>query len=271
MRASSQAALELAQERWEPVLREVGERASVLGGQLFGVVDALDSAAALRRALTEPTRDGADKADLVTAVLGAKVDQEVVDLVAGLVRERWSAAQDLADAVDSLATDSVLAAAQQAGRLEEVEDETFRLVRILGEERALRIALGDRHETPERRAGLAESVLGGKIGPETALLVTRAARALRDRSLVSTLRSITEAAAERRRHLVASVTAVVPLDRTQIDRLQGYLSRRYDRAVQIYVGLDPAVLGGVRVQVGDDVIDGTLASRLADARRRIAG
>lgn len=271
MRASSQAALTAAQERWEPVLREVGDRATTLGEQLFGVVDALDSSAALRRALTEPSRDGADKAALATAVLRGKVDQEVLDLLAGLVRERWSATEDLVDAVETLATGSVLAAAQRAGRLEEVEDETFRLVRVLGEQRDLRIALEDRHVEPERRARLAESVLSGKVGPETALLVTRAARVKRDRTLVSTLRRITEAAAERRRHLVASVTAAVPLTRAQVDRLQGYLSRRYDRPVQVHVGLDPAVVGGLRVQVGDDVIDGTLASRLADARRRIAG
>lgn len=270
MRASSQAALELAQERWEPVLRE-GGRASALGEQLFGVVDALDSSAALRRALTEPTRSGEDKAELVTAVLGGKVDQEVVDLLAGLVRERWSATDDLADAVESLAVTSVLAGAQEAGRLEEVEDETFRLVRILGEQRDLRNALEDRHVEPGRRAGLAAAVLDGKVGPETALLVTRSAGAQRGRTLVSALRSINEAAAQRRRHLVASVTAAVPLSRAQVDRLQGYLSRRYDRPVQVYVGLDPAVVGGLRVQVGDDVIDGTLASRLADARRRIAG
>lgn len=271
MRASSQAALERAQERWEPVLREVGARASALGDQLFGVVDALDSSAALRRALTEPTRDGADKARLASTVLTGKVDQEVVDLVSGLVRERWSGTDDLAEAVESLATTSVLAAAQQAGRLEEVEDETFRLVRLLGEERELRTSLENRHEQPQRRARLAETLLSGRVGPETVQLVTRAARVLRDRSLVTTLRSVTEAAAERRRHLVASVTAAVPLTREQVDRLQGVLSRRYDRPVQVYVGIDPAVVGGVRVQVGDDVIDGTLATRLADVRRRIAG
>ncbi|WP_418607109.1 hypothetical protein [Georgenia sp. SUBG003] len=98
MRASSQAALDRARERWEPVLRQAGERARTLGEQLFGVVDVLDSSVALRRALTEPSRAGEDKAGLTRDVFTGKADAEVVDLLAGLVRERWSEPRDLADA-----------------------------------------------------------------------------------------------------------------------------------------------------------------------------
>ncbi|WP_448073043.1 F0F1 ATP synthase subunit delta [Georgenia yuyongxinii] len=271
MRASSQAALRLAQERWEPVLRGTGERGVTLGEQLFALVDTLDSSAALRRALTEPSRDGADKARLAATVLQGRVDTEVVDLVSGLVRERWSDDGDLADAVESLAATSVLAAAEQAGRLADVEDESFRLVRTFADERELRAAVEDRNLTPERRAGLMETVLAGKVTPETLVLAVRAARTLRHRSVTSALRVVTELAAERRAHLVASVTSAVPLTREQIERLQRILRRSYGRDVAVHVGVDPELVGGVRVQVGDDVIDGTLATRLADARRRLAG
>lgn len=271
MRATSEAALQRAKDRWEPVLREVGERSRALGEQLFAVVDVLDGSAALRRALTEPSRDGEAKARLVQAVLSGKVDAEVVDLLSGLVRERWSGEEDLADAVEILAITSVLAAAEQAGRLADVEDESYRLVRMLGEERALRNAVEDRNLPAERRAGLMDAVLAGKVYPETTVLAVRAARGLRRRSVTSALRNVTTLAAERRRHLVASVTSAVPLTNAQIRRLGELLERSYGRPVQVHVGLDPALVGGLRVQVGDDVIDGTLATRLADAKRRLAG
>ena len=35
--------------------------------------------------------------------------------------------------------------------------------------------------------------------------------------------------------------------------------------------VDPDVIGGIRVEIGDDVIDGTIASRLDDARRKLVG
>jgi F-type H+-transporting ATPase subunit delta len=271
MRASSQAALDQARERWEPVLREVGPRGAALGEQLFAVVDLLDGSAALRRALTEPTRSGQDKAGLAQQVLGARVDPEVVDLLGGLVRERWSADRDLADAVESLAVTSVLAAAEHDGRLEDVEDEAYRLARILTEERELRLAVEDRHSDPARRAHLVEGLLAGKVAPGTALLAIRATRAPRGRDVPSLMRRVAELAAARREHVVASVTSAVPLTHEQVERLSAILRRTYGRAVQVHVGIDPAVVGGLRVQVGDDVIDATLASRIAEVRRRVAG
>ncbi|GAA4416639.1 F0F1 ATP synthase subunit delta [Georgenia halophila] len=271
MRATSTSALARAEERWEPVLRDSGESARGYGEQLFGVVDLLDSAVALRRALTDPSRDGADRAKLAQAVLGGKVEPEVLDLVAGLVRERWSEAADLTDAVEALAASSVLASAQQAGRLEEVEDEVYRLDRILIDQRELRRALSAHERSDEDRGRLMSSVLGGKVTPESELLAVRAASAPRGRSVHSLLRGIAEQAAARRQRLVASVTSAVPLTDAQIDRLTDILQRQHGSEVQIHVGIDPEVVGGLRVQVGDNVVDATLASRIADARRRLAG
>lgn len=271
MRASSEAALAQARDRWEPVLREVGDRSRDLGEQLFAVVDILDGSASLRRALTDPSRVGQDKAQLAAAVFAGRVDPAVVDLVSGLVRERWSDAGDLAEAVESLAVTSVLAAAERAGRLETVEDETYRVVRMFAEERDLRMAIEDRAVSGERRAALLDAVLGGKVVEETLVLAVRAARSLRRRSVTAALRAVTELAAERRKHIVASVTSAVPLTNAQIERLSAILSRSYGKEVEVHVGLDPELVGGVRVQVGDDVIDGTLSTRLAEARRRLAG
>ena len=53
--------------------------------------------------------------------------------------------------------------------------------------------------------------------------------------------------------------------------MSGVLARQYDRPVHLNVVVDPEVIGGIRVEIGDDVIDGTVSSRLDEARRRLAG
>ena len=45
----------------------------------------------------------------------------------------------------------------------------------------------------------------------------------------------------------------------------------YDTTVHLNVLVDPDVLGGIRVEIGDQVIDGTIAGRLDGARRALAG
>jgi len=71
--------------------------------------------------------------------------------------------------------------------------------------------------------------------------------------------------------LVATVRVAHELGDADSQRLQGALARQYDRPVHLNVVVDPDVVGGVKVEIGDDVIDGTVASRLDDARRRLAG
>src|SRR5690606_29929577 len=122
MRGTSGASLAAAQERLEPVLRSAAGESVTLGEQLFGVVAPLDESGALRRSLADPSRNGEDKARLVSAVLTG-FDERVVDLVSGLTRSRWSSDADLVDAVERLGVDALLAAAESRGALETVEDE----------------------------------------------------------------------------------------------------------------------------------------------------
>ena len=271
MRASSQASLEAAEQRWEPVLADAGENALELGTELFAVVDVLDGSAALRRALTDPGRDGADKAQVVADLLGGKVSETVVDLVSGMARSRWSAESDIADALSQLAIDSMLASASAGNSLEQVEDEVFRVGRLLAVHRDLRLALADSAIPVGRRQELLRSVFAEKVSPATATLLDRSLSSVRHASLAAALNEISELAAHRRRRLVAVVTAATPLTTAQRDRLGEILARSYGRQVQVNVAVDPTVLGGVKIQIGDDVLDGTILTRLDDARRRLAG
>lgn len=269
MRGTSGDSLTQARDRFEPVLRSAGEDALALGEQLFALTAALDGSAPLRRSLADPSRSAEDKAALAAAILASGFDGRIVDLVSGLVRSRWAREGDLADATERLGLDAVLASAEARGALEQVEDELFRTSRAFVGQREARQALSDDSTTPERRAAFVRTLLGGKVDRVTEVLAVHATSALRGRRFVATLGWIGEVAAERRQRLVASVTSATVLTQAQLDRLATLLERAYGRAVQLNVTVDPAVLGGLRIQVGADVVDSTVLSRLADARRRL--
>lgn len=271
MRASSQTALESAAQRWEPILRQAGDRARDYGEQLFGVVDLLESSPALRRALTDPARDGEDKARLVESLLADHADAEVRDLVAGMVRSRWSSEADLPPALEELGVGSLLAAAEHRGEILTVEDELFKLDRIFATNRDLRSHLMSVDLDAEHREALLDRLLSGKVLETTRLLVHRAAGRNEGESLLQRIAGIAEMAAARRQLLVAQVTVAAPLTEAQRTRLSAVLSRSYGREVLLTVGVDPEVVGGVRIQIGDELIDGTLNTRLTEAERRFAG
>jgi F-type H+-transporting ATPase subunit delta len=272
MQGTSRESLGQAQDRLESLLR--GQTASdraALGDALFHVTALLDDNAALRRALTDPSREGSDKAALVSRLLDGQVPAEVVDVVSGVVRSRWSRARDVADATDRLAASAVLAAAQAADRLDTVEDELFRFGRTVYGSPELRGVLTDRTVAGDRKAALVEDLLRGKVADETLRLARQAVLAPRGAHLDTILEEYGRLAAERRQLQVAHVVVATPLDAAQQDRLVAALSRAQGHPVHLNVDVDPSVLGGIRVEIGHEVLDGTVSRRLDDARRALAG
>jgi len=271
MRATSQSSLDAARSTFDPVLRQAGAGAQELGAQLFEVADLLSGNGSLRRSLTDPAREGGDKAELIGALLSGKVHADVLDLLSGLGRSRWSTDDDLRAAVEVLGTDAVLASAESDGVLLEVESQLFTLQRLLADNRQLRLALAEKDRAMADRIGLLTSLIGARVAAQTLQLAERALSSSHEPSLAAALTHLIEAAAERRKQLVATVTAARPLSQAQTDRLDGILERAYGRAVHINVAVDPSVVGGVRIQIGDEVVDSTMLTRLDEARRRLAG
>lgn len=271
MRATSQASLDAAAATWETTLASADSTAAQLGEELFGVVDVLDSSAALRRALTEPNREADAKAQLVTQVFEGKVSGETLDLLAGLARARWSAEADFADACEQLGVTALLVSAESRDELAALEDDVFRITRVLADNRDLRLALANKDRSVEDRVQLLRTVFADQPGPEALTLAARTISSGRSKSVTAGLLAVSELAADRRRRLLAVVTAAVPLSTTQQERLADMLSTSYGRTVQVNITVDPAVVGGLRIQVGNEVVDGTTLSRLEEARRRVAG
>src|SRR4051794_37803345 len=242
-----------------------------IGDSLLSVAAVLDGQPSLRAALTDPARSGETKAALIEALLSGKAPEQVVDLLAGMTRSRWSTPKDLADAVAALGVDAVLVSAERHNRLDEVQDELFRFSRIVAAQPELRQALTDRAAPADRKDELLTDLLRDKTTVEAARLIVNAVASPRGRSPEHNLEALSDAAAARRRRLIALVTAAVPLTEQQREHLVSSLSRQFGRDVQLNVVVDPDVVGGLRVTVGDEVIDGTLATRLNETQRRIAG
>ncbi len=266
MQGSSRAAATAAREAFHATLESGVDRGS-LAEDLFGIVKALDDNATLRRALADPSRDGAAKADLVGRLFDGKVGPAAVDLLKALVAQRWSHERDLSDTAEHLAVETVVASAEANGRADQVEDELFRFERIVAGNPALRDALTDRRGDVHDKERVVVALLDGRATDEAIRLVRQAVLEPRGHRFDRVLEGYLAVASTRREQLAATVTTAVDLDVTQRDRLVAALASFYGKAVHLNVVVDPVVVGGIRVQIGDDVIDGTVLRRLEAARR----
>ncbi|MEU1346051.1 F0F1 ATP synthase subunit delta [Streptomyces sp. NPDC005786] len=271
MNSASREALAAARERLDALTDNTSVDAAKLAEDLAGVTALLHREVSLRRVLTDPAQAGEARAELAGRLLRGQVGGEAVDLVSGMVRSRWSQSRDLVDSTEELANTADLTAAQRSGDLDDVEDELFRFGRIVASDPELRSALTSRTATPAAKGELLRSLLGGKARPVTERLVVRLVTQPRGRSLEAGLESLSKLAADRRDRVVAVVTSAVPLSDRQKQRLGAALAKIYGRQMHLSLDVDPAVLGGIVVRVGDEVINGSIAERLDEATRRMAG
>lgn len=271
MSTASREALAAARESLNSLTDNTSVDATTLADELAAVTALLDREVSLRRVLTDPAQAGEAKAELVGRLLAGQVGGETVDLVSGMVRSRWSSSRDLVDAIEQLADYADLIAAERAGSLEDVEDEIFRFGRTVASSSELRAALTSRTAKASAKSELLHSLLGGKAKPATERLVIRLVTHPRGRSLENGLEHLSKLAAERRDRSVAVVTSAVPLTDGQRERLGAALAALYGRQVHLNLDVDPEVLGGIRVRIGDEEINGSIADRLEDAQRRMAG
>lgn len=239
---------------------------SRLGEDLFAVVDALESSPSLRRAVTDPGTPEHNRQQLVHAVLDGKVSKTAVDIVAEGAAMRWAGGRTFAAALERQGARATLMAAESADQLENTEDELFRFARLVDGSPGLRNALADRSVRLAHRQELVGSLLAGKASDATIALAKRAVAA-RERTFGQTIEGYVTLAAAQKNRIVATVRVATPLTDEQRERLQRTLRNQVGRDVAIQEVIDEHVVGGVRVELGDEVIEGTVASRLHDVRR----
>jgi F-type H+-transporting ATPase subunit delta len=272
MQGASREALAQASTQLERLLETTSaDEAATISEELFAVVTLLDEQVGLRRALTDPAIDASRKAGLVDAVLASRVNAATLQVVRELVSSRWSRMRDLADATEQLAVLARLTGADRAGsgQSDEVEDELFRFARIVESRPALRDALADRNLPRANKVSVVEALLARKATPATLALVVRLVSHPRGRTPEEGLAEYGEIASRRRQRFVARVSTAIALTDDERSRLRSALANLYGHDVHLQIEVDPQVVGGLVVQVGDEVIDGSVAGRLAQARQRL--
>lgn len=273
MEGPSRQALVDAHAALDGLERDAGGNAAAalaeVSDQMFAVSTLLGREIGLRRALADSGVPAAARTGLLDRLVGNQLGGPTLDLLHTLVSARWSRAYDLLAAVEELGAQALLAVAQTDGVLDDVEDDLFRFGRVVDDQPKLALAMSDPSLPPENKHGLIDALLDGKVRDATLLLVNRAVQDPLRRPVEKTLADLGRLAAERRQRLVAVVTVASRLDEEQAERLRAAVSRVFGRDVQLQVDVDPAVLGGVVVRVGDEVLDSSVLRRLADARRQL--
>lgn len=266
MRGTSAASLDAVLQ----AARSNADAPARLGDELFGVVAVLDENPALRRVLTDPSVEPEAKARLAADVFGSSVSAATVAVVEAAVRGRWSAGRDLADALETAGVTAHVVGADGAGEIDRVQDELFAFARLVESDAELRATLTDRAYTAPAKRALVARLLQDAAHPAAAALAAQATVA-RAASWDKTLARFAALAAEQRSEFVAHVRVAAPLTDAERDRLAAALEAKYGRAVHLNVAVDPSVVGGVAVSLGDETIDGSISSRIAGARRQLAG
>ena len=272
MQGVSRDSLSAAQRRLERSLgRAEAATAGSVGGDLAAVVGLLDREISLRRVLTDPAASADRKSGLVRSLLEGRVGDQALGIVADAAAAPWSRTRDLADAVETLSVLASVVEAERDGYLDDLEDALFRFGRVVGGNPELRGVLADRTVPVELKGELVRSLLQGKVQPATMRLIEQAVTQPRGRTLDVVLDEHAGLAAAYRRRLIALVRVARPLTDRQRRRLARALQRIYGHEVQLNVVVDADVVGGISVQVGDEVVDGTTAARLDEARRGLVG
>ncbi|BBZ32428.1 F0F1 ATP synthase subunit B/delta [Mycolicibacterium confluentis] len=271
LRATSRAALTALTSEFDSVAGGLdADRLSKVADELVSVVELLRSEQVLAKHLAVPSDDASAKANLADRLFSGKVDESTLKLVRTAVSQRWSAEADLVLGIEHTARLALLKRAEVTGEVDAVEDQLFRFGRILDEEPRLVGLLSDYTAPAQDRIGLLDKVLGNNDVNQTAkALLTQTVRLLHGERADEAVLDLAELAVARRGEVVAHVSAAADLSDAQRTRLSDVLARIYGRPVYVQLNVDPELLGGLSIAVGDEVIDGSIASRLAAAQAQL--
>ena len=244
-----------------------GSSAATVAGDLFSVATTLRSEAALRRFATDASIPAEAKTGLFTDVFGGKVDAVTLGVLTSAVSRRWTVGRDLADALEHL---GVIAHVTSAGsETPRLADELFAFAQAVKDNPELRDALADPTRSSQDKRGLVSTILAGAL-PATVALAGESLSGSH-RTVAVALTEYQKVVADAQTQGVATVRVARALGDAELERLGAVLAAQYGRPVHLNQLVDPSVLGGIRVEIGDDVIDGTVSSRLDDARRHLVG
>ncbi|CAB4929746.1 MAG: F0F1 ATP synthase subunit delta [Actinobacteria bacterium] len=244
------------------------KNASTLSAELFFVAEILNANIAVRRALTDSSRDANAKALFLKELFSSKIGAQALAVITEISVMRWSAPKDLVLVSEQLAIEAEASAANIAGELDRVEDEIFTASRAIAGSAELRKALTS--DAKLAKATLVSEILKG-ASDSTVKLVSQLVNSWRGRSVESAFADYSHSLAARRNRVIAHVRVAAPMSAAQQERLSVALNAQVGQPVRINVEIEPAVIGGVSVKFADELVDGTVSNRLAGAARAVVG
>lgn len=249
-------------------LAELGRAELPVAEALLAVGRVIGESGHLRTALIDTEADLAQKRALVEAVFGSRIPAEAASLLVSAASRQWSSGEDFLAGIEEI---GIRVAAESAADGVEIDAELFAFERAVAGDAELELALGSKLGDPAAKTKIVDRLLADKAAPQTVVIVKHLVQQPRGRRIGELLRHGASVVADQRGFDIATITSAVPLSAAQLGRLEQGLAAQAGRRVRFDTIVDPAVLGGIRVQIGDDVIDGSVASRLSSLRQKLAG
>ncbi|WP_338857343.1 F0F1 ATP synthase subunit B/delta [Gordonia hongkongensis] len=266
MRAASRDAALAVSEHFDSAAIDLdGSALADASGDLTAAINFLGENPVLRKRLVEDDENPEGKKAMVHRLFDGKLAPVVVEVLATASSQRWSSSSDFVVGLRRQNSLIVLTAAERDGVIEQVEDELFRVSRVLEANPQLSSLLSDHGKDADKRVDLLKKLVGDKVGTHTWTLLSSTVRLLHGQAADVAVDQLAELAAARRGESVAHVVSASPLSDAQIDRLSGVLGGIYGRTISVQTEIAPELLGGLRISVGDEVIDADVATRLAKA------
>lgn len=236
--------------------------------ELFAAARAIGSSLQLRAMLSDAATEASEKKAVIDAVFAKSLGDTALKLLTVAASDRWSSDDDLLGGIEDL---GLRAAAVSVAAGVSIEAELFAIGRAVTSDAALELALGSKLGETAAKVTLITTLLDGKVSAQTLAIVRHLLQLPRGRRIGALLRHAASVVADQSGLAVATVTSAKPIAAAQLERLQKGLAQSYGKELRINAVVDPALIGGIRVQVGDDVIDGSVASKLNELRLQLAG
>ena len=243
-----------------------GKDGLTIGQQLFGAARVIGESAQLRTMLADPSAAADDKTAVINQVFSS-IGADARGLLAEIVGARWSTQDDLLAGIEELAIRAVAVSSAQATS---VEDELFSFGSAVSSDADLELAVGSKLGSPASKSALITSLIGAKASPQALAIVDHLVQQPRGRRIGELVRTAASLVADEAGLSIATVITAAPISAAQLERLRVGLAKSYGRDLQLNQVIDPSIIGGIRVQIGDDVIDGSVATRINDLRLQLA-
>ena len=267
---ASRIADRVSRDSLAPKLRDSGEDAWRIGNELFTITSALDHNIQLERALTDPSRPVEDKVAVVKTLIGDQAHPLVMEIMSDLVSRRWSRVSDIANAVEDFGVDGMMYYADYTNTTLQVSIELAELHSALLNLPVVRAKLYDATVSSEARVKLLYSLIGdADFTKVTKRLAEHATCNLRNRRYLQTIQWLINKFSRHMGESMVTVTTATPLSKEQVEKLVAIYTAKTGHSVHINSVVDPTVMGGMRIQVCDEVTDNTVVAQLQHLQRTV--